>query len=231
MRWRTLWFVALAALLFASAWGLASRGLRAGEVTVIDGDTVLVDGEPVQLYGIDAPELGQLCDANGNLQPCGVQAALALQKLLTMGKSSFHCSPWTGGDPTEVVGAKVEICEVGDEDVGQVMLHGGYSVALPGSFPDYAEAQEQAQQASLGLWHSKFVMPWLWRQGERLPGGQTDCNVRTVIGEHDERLYYVPTDPGYDQVAVDPDRGDALLCSDEEARQAGWLRPGETSPN
>ncbi len=230
MRSRTVRFVVLAAMLLAGEWGLASRHLSAGEVAVIDGDTVQVDGETVQLYGIDAPELGQLCDADGNMQPCGVQAALALQKLLTMGKSSFHCSPWTGGDPTEVAGAKVEICEVGDEDVGQVMLHGGYSVALPGSFPDYPEAQEQAQQASLGLWHSKFVMPWLWRQGERLPGGKTDCNVKAVI-DRGQRLYYVPTDPEYDQIAVEPAQGGALFCSDEEARQTGWHRPGETTPN
>jgi endonuclease YncB( thermonuclease family) len=230
MKSRILRFVVFAAMLLASEWGLASRDVRAGEATVIDGDTVQVDGKTVQLYGIDAPELGQLCDANGNMQPCGVQAALALQKLLTMGKSSFHCSPWTGGDPTEVAGAKVEICEVGDEDVGQVMLHGGYSVALPGSFPDYAEAQEQAQQANLGLWHSEFVMPWLWRQGERLPGGKTDCNVKAVTDAQGRRLYHVPTDPDYDQIAADPVPGNALFCSDEEARQAGWRRPGEATP-
>ena len=34
---------------------------------VIDADTLQVDGKVVQLYGIDAPELGQLCESGGSL--------------------------------------------------------------------------------------------------------------------------------------------------------------------
>jgi endonuclease YncB( thermonuclease family) len=45
-------------------------------VRVIDGDTVEIDGRLVQLYGIDAPELGQLCDRDGELWECGREAAL-----------------------------------------------------------------------------------------------------------------------------------------------------------
>ena len=52
-----------------------------------------------------------------------------------------------------------------------------------------------------------------------------DCNVKGTLGAGGDRLYYVPTDPEYQQISVDPARGERLFCSDEEARLAGWTRP------
>jgi endonuclease YncB( thermonuclease family) len=218
----------LAMLLAAHRVMLASHDPAAQQATVIDGDTLQVGDQIVQLYGIDAPELGQLCDEEGGLRHCGIDAALALRKLLALARPALHCSPWQdGGDPAEAPGATIEVCEVGNQDVSLVMLHNGYSVALPGSFPDYAEAQQQAREGGLGLWHSRFALPWAWRKGERSPVAQTDCNVKAATGDAGGPAYYVPTDPGYDRIAVDPARGDAWFCSDEEARLAGWRRPGE----
>ncbi len=229
MRLRPLWLLATVAALFVGERTmLASHNPSAGEVSVIDGDTLQVGGEIVQLYGIDAPELGQICYVDGEPQSCGVEAALALRKLIALAEPSFHCSPWQDGSSRAAPpGTTVQVCEAGDRDVGLVLLHGGYSVALPGSFPDYAKAQEQAQEAGLGLWHSEFVPPWAWRRGERLPGEPTACNIKATTSAEGRRVYYVPTDPAYDRTAIDPAEGDAWFCSDEEARLAGWRRPGE----
>src|SRR5688572_23669801 len=49
-------------------------------VRVIDGDTLEIDGHTVQLYGIDAPEVGQHCERADGLWACGAEAALFLQK-------------------------------------------------------------------------------------------------------------------------------------------------------
>jgi hypothetical protein len=49
-----------------------------GRASVIDGDTIEVRGERIKLEGIDAPERGQLCEADGQRWRCGQQAALAL---------------------------------------------------------------------------------------------------------------------------------------------------------
>ena len=46
-----------------------------------------------------------------------------------------------------------------------------------------------------------------------------------MIAADGERVYYVPTDPDYKQVAIDPARGERLFCSDEAARLGGWARP------
>lgn len=228
MRLRPLWLLATAvALLVGEGTNLASRDRAPGEVSVIDGDTLQVDGEIVQLYGIDAPELGQVCYVDGSPQSCGVEAALALRKLITLAQPSFHCSPWQDDSSRAAApGTTVQVCEAGDRDVGPMLLHGGYSVALPGSFPDYAEAEQEAREAGLGLWHSEFVLPWAWRQGERLPGEPAACNIKATTSEG-ERIYYVPTDPAYDRTAIDPAEGDAWFCSDEAARLAGWRRPSE----
>ena len=43
-----------------------------------------------------------------------------------------------------------------------------------------------------------------------------------------DRLYYVPTDQAYQSVAVELSKGDRFFCSDEQARQAGWRREGQT---
>ncbi len=225
--WLVFVLLALVALLLVGPWwARASRDGPSGALAVIDGDTLQVGDTIVQLYGIDAPELGQLCYADGEPRPCGVEAALALHKLIAMAGPSLHCSPWQGDDegsnPPDTL---VEVCEVGSQDVAMVMLLGGHSVALPQSFPDYVEAQERAKEGRLGVWHTTFELPWKWRQGERLPSEQVDCNVRGVIDAQGLRIYHVPTDADYNEVAVDPAHGDVSFCSDEDARQAGWRRP------
>jgi endonuclease YncB( thermonuclease family) len=229
---RSLLFLAIVAIVVAGHQAAFStpRDGTGESLTIVDGDTLQVGGEVIQLYGIDAPELGQMCDRDGELQPCGVEAALALRKMITLSASSFHCLPWgDGADRSEA--PPVRVCEVGHEDVGLVMLHGGYSVALPGSFPGYIEAQEVARQAGLGVWHSDFVMPWQWRQdqaaNDRAGASTRSCNVKGVFDDRGERIYYVPTDDGYDGIVVDQSRGDRMFCSDDEARLTGWRRPGE----
>lgn len=49
-----------------------------GRADVIDGDTIDVGGQHIRLYGVDAPERGQSCFAEGVSWPCGREAARAL---------------------------------------------------------------------------------------------------------------------------------------------------------
>jgi endonuclease YncB( thermonuclease family) len=209
----------------------SSQEPGAGHSTrVIDGDTLEVDGVTIQLYGIEAPELGQLCKSDDEQSHCGVEAALALRKLVTVSGQELHCSPWGGGPPQRTAdGALLEVCQIGDQDVAQVMLRSGYGVVPPGSFPDYVEAEKAAKDGHLGIWHSHFEMPWVWRAGKADPShkvtARRDCNVKGTLSAAGLRVYYVPTDPEYQQITVDPKHGGRLFCSDEEARLAGWTRP------
>jgi endonuclease YncB( thermonuclease family) len=214
------------------AWASAVGG-PGQDLQVIDGDTLQSDGEIIQLYGIDAPELGQTCLREDEPWPCGVEAALALQKLVTLSGQPVICKPWKEGGQTDGPnGELVRVCELGDDqDLSLAMLGDGYAVALPGSFPDYGEVERKAKEAGLGIWGSQFTLPSEWRAGQRTAGKADEptdaCNIKGTLRGDNQRIYVVPTDKGYEATTLDPARGERLFCSDEEARRAGWRRAGE----
>lgn len=70
---------AMAALLLSAGAALAQL---TGPPRVIDGDTLEVAVQRVRLYGIDAPELDQLCQHARRDYPCGRLARAALWDLV-----------------------------------------------------------------------------------------------------------------------------------------------------
>jgi endonuclease YncB( thermonuclease family) len=196
------------------------------DVSVVDADTLLVDGKIVQLFGIDAPELGQLCLHDGVTFHCGILAAFELHKLLDLQIEPPRCKPMDAVNPNGLF-----VCIAGHSDLAATLLHAGYVLAVPGANPDYTEAQESAKEANYGLWHSRFITPQAWRAGERLPeelAAALPCPVKGVADNNGTGRYFVPTDESYEALEIDPARGDRRFCTDEEARRAGWRRPGET---
>ena len=109
------------------------------------------------------------------------------------------------------------------------MLVGGYATALDAASPGYHVAEATAKEANLGIWHMDFIRPADWRAGQRLPAektaGENTCKVKGVITATGARVYYVPTDQGYDSIVFDPAFGGELMCSEELARLDGWRRP------
>jgi endonuclease YncB( thermonuclease family) len=215
---------------------LAAGETAAGQdLHVIDGDTLQSGGDVIQLYGIDAPELGQLCQREGKPWPCGVEAAFSLQKLIALSGTAVICEDWHDGTASAgPAGEPLRVCQLGrDQDLGLSMLRNGYGVPLPGSFPYYGQIARQAKETGLGIWASEFQPPWEWREGRRIAQGVSQigeaCNVKGLLDSDGSRIYLVPTDGDYADAKVDRGRGERLFCSDEEAREAGWLRPGEVA--
>jgi len=225
-------------LCLAAALALAGGGhivftheSRAGNespiVTAIDGDTIQLDGKVVQLYGIDAPELGQHCRDDGAWQTCGLAAAHELNKQLRLSRREVKCWPVNGAESAD------EVCFAGDVDVAESLLTAGYVTASAAANPDYRELEQKARDAGLGLWHSDFVPPADWRRGTRLPDEpepEADaCPVKAIASGERRGLYFVPTDQGYESIAFDAANGDRGYCSDESARADGWRRAGEVA--
>jgi endonuclease YncB( thermonuclease family) len=191
----------------------------AGTVSIIDGDTLQIGDRIVHLAGIDAPELGQRCMIEDKDWRCGLEAALALRKLAAFGTVSCTAEK----DAPRVTGA----CQIDGKDLSEVMVGQGYAVALPNAVPSYQSAQAAARDAKLGLWRGAFIPPGDWRQGARLEGETTDtifCVVKGAINEKDQRIFYIPSDETYEEVAIDPEKGERMFCSDDEAILAGWSR-------
>lgn len=203
---------------------------------VIDGDTIQIGGAVFQLSGIDAPELGQICGRGRHRRHCGLDAAYAIRKLITLATPPIACYR-VGGTAV----APVASCVRGGEDLSLAMLEAGHVVAAPEGSSVYPPAEAPllrrtenlAKAASMGIWRSDFVWPWEWRRQKETTGreGIVDpaCVVKGKVTEVGERLYYGPLDEAYETLTVDPGIGDRLFCSDDQARAAGWRRAGQTA--
>jgi len=197
-------------------------------VSVIDGDTIQLGRSVIDLFGIDAPELGQRCFHDGQWFHCGVNAAVELRALIQKEHAKVECKAAPG-----VALGGTQVCLAGPVDVARFLLKNGYVVTTQEATEGYQEAEGSARRSALGLWHSDFLSPAAWRSGQRLPGesnaGPEDCPVKAVISSSGERFYYVPTDDSYQLLPADGVEGGRSFCSDEEARQAGWHREGEAA--
>ena len=49
------------------------------------------------------------------------------------------------------------------------------------------------------------------------------CLIKGIVSASGERAFIVPGQQNYEQLVIHPDRGDRWFCSDQEARDAGWM--------
>ena len=133
------------------AW-LAHLDVASQVVTqVVDGDTVvLMNGERVRLYGVDAPEQSQ---------PFGPEARACLAAMV-MGKM-VEVHP-KGRDR---YGRLLAVLVVADEEVNAALVAQGCAWAYPGTGDAYRPAEALARSRGLGLWAlSSPIPPWEWRR-------------------------------------------------------------------
>jgi endonuclease YncB( thermonuclease family) len=122
---------------------LAMPALAGDAVEIVDGDTLLVDGAEVSLFGIAAPELGALCRRGGDESDCGVLARAALLDL-TAG-AEVVCAA-VGGTPGKV------LCRANGYDLSEGMIYTGWATALPGEGRRYVALERRSRDAERGLW-------------------------------------------------------------------------------
>tara|TARA_B100000614_G_scaffold250008_1_gene259629 strand:- start:412 stop:927 length:516 start_codon:yes stop_codon:yes gene_type:complete len=132
-----------------------------GDARILNGDTIQVGETPLRLYGIDAPEVDQMCENEMFEYPCGLVATGMLRDLVT-------------GRPVTCVeqgkmpgGLTLAICYVEGEDLGEKLVRLGIALAHPEDGESYLEAQAAAQSANRSLWRGPFITPWDWRAGKR----------------------------------------------------------------
>jgi endonuclease YncB( thermonuclease family) len=200
-----------------------------------DGDSLLVGGIEVRLFGIDAPEWGQSCKRDEKSWDCGAAAAEALARLVS-GKSVM-C--WTVG--TDDFQRTLARCSAGKVDVNRTLVSQGMAVAFRKYSNDYVSAELEAKAARQGLWAGEFQMPEDYRHVGSSPTkprnratqaakgsarssdwagrAKADCNIKGNRNRRGQWIYHLPGMPYYDQT-----RPEEIFCTEAEARAAGYRR-------
>lgn len=194
-----------------------------GNVTVVDGDTIKMDGHRIRLHGIDAPESSQQCQNNmAQTYRCGQIATQRLQEMI--GEQKVSCNV----KDTDKYGRLVAVCFVQESDINEQLVLEGLVVAYPKYSDDYIPAEKIAKRNAAGLWRGLFIAPWDWRRGARLENPKSDssnkCKIKGNISSSG-KIYHMPGSAWYKKTKINTAKGEKWFCSEEEAKTAGWRAP------
>ena len=191
----------------------AAQGL-AGKVRVVDGDTLVIAGERIRLYGIDAPELDQTCRrGDGQSWPCGKAARAALAGLVA--DAALTCT----GRMRDRYGRLVAVCRVAENDLAEELVRQGAAFAYRRYAREYIAAEAAALGGRRGVWQGAAVAPEVYRAGgdTAAPG----CDIKGNISRSGQ-IYHVPGGRDYGATHIEAETGERWFCSPAQAEAAGW---------
>lgn len=128
-----------------------------GPAKVIDGESIVVSGQRVRLYALDAPEIDQTCRRNGQTSDCGMESAAALREKI--GNQPVTCD----ARGVDRYWQTLATCSASGVDLGGWMVDEGYAVADARYSRRYEAQEAEAKAAHRGLWSGEFVTPVTWR--------------------------------------------------------------------
>ncbi len=129
-----------------------------GNSTALEGDVLVVNGTPVRLMGIDAPDPGQMCkNRYGRELDCFSIGRAVLDSLVKDEEVSCTIAE------RDRNGQRLGECRVRGVDLGAAMVARGWAFAYRSLSPAYASSEAFAQSRRLGLWAGKVEKPWQWR--------------------------------------------------------------------
>ena len=163
----------------------ASKDKINGKVTrVLDGDSFIINNDTmIRLYGIDAPELDQICTKNVKINintdepierykniKCGENAKNELSKMILdkdvscniMGKDGYerlvaNCIIKVFNKQTK---SNTEI------NINQKMVLTGNAVAFQQITDEYLEDENEAKLLNNGIWSTTFDLPYIYRKNK-----------------------------------------------------------------
>ncbi|CAG1010442.1 MAG: thermonuclease family protein [Rhizobiaceae bacterium] len=125
-----------------------------GRAEVNDGDSLVVAGGRIRLLGIDAPELDQICQRDGQDYACGRESRRALVELI--GSAPVACA----GRERDRYDRLLAGCSARQADLARAQVTAGWAVA----YGDYESEEAIARQQRRGVWAGTFERPRDWRE-------------------------------------------------------------------
>lgn len=128
--------------------------------SVVDGDTIKLNGTTYRLHGIDAPEKAQVCQRDNMDWLCGQEAAAHLRGLVAARPVACEARD------RDRYGRIVAICRAGGVDLNRAMVRAGLAWAYTQYGRDYEDAELEAQIMGNGVWAAsvRAQTPWDWRR-------------------------------------------------------------------
>lgn len=140
--------------------GGPALGQMAGPPRIVDGRTLELAGQRITLFGIDAPELDQVCQHGGRDYQCGKVARAALWDLVA--GLDVSCEPEP--EAPEQNGSIAATCTAGGFSLNENMVGAGWALADRGATDRYVATEAEAKRSRRGLWKGEFEPPWQWRR-------------------------------------------------------------------
>jgi len=130
----------------------------ADNLKIIDGDTIILNGEKIRFSGIDTPELKQTCVKGDQKVSCGMSAKMLLEEKI--GSTTLVCIV-EGKDAYKRTLAE---CFVNDESLSKFLVRSGYAFAYRKYSSKFIKDEEFAKENKLGMWSMEFEYPWDFRK-------------------------------------------------------------------
>lgn len=131
------------------------------KIQVIDGDTIHIGKLKYRLFGIDAPEIKQICEKDNTKIQCGVIAKSVLKN-----KIADKIPECIVKDKDRYQRLVAE-CFIGKESLSRFMVREGYAVAYSQYSKDFIEDEKYAKENKLGIWSMNFQIPSEYRKSLR----------------------------------------------------------------
>lgn len=126
--------------------GNASAEEVRGYASVRSGNQILIGKRTVRLFGVEAPEIDDICQIEDAKMKCGVVAWSQLIQLADGWHLSCDIEIKVKG------GADFATCYIGERDVNEGMVRSGWAKAIRKQTNRYVVDEEDAKASKRGLW-------------------------------------------------------------------------------
>ena len=130
----------------------------ADNLKIVDGDTIVLNGEKIRFSGIDTPELKQTCFQGDQEVGCGMSAKMLLVEKI--GNNIPECI----SEGKDVYKRTLAECFVNGESLSSFLVRSGYAFAYRKYSTKFIKDEDFAKANKLGMWAMQFQYPWDFRK-------------------------------------------------------------------